>query len=181
MGSQPQLSQIVSSILAHTVPLGTISPDFMSRLHHPITDASKRTKNLKHRCRLQLPLLSDVPVPRLVLVRSSSSIVVRGWGPFAEDGWTKISVGGITMRTPKPCSRCQIPQINPTTLERRKEPRATMDTFRRVIRVCFPRLYRSARCFRGAVHIFLLESRSRTDQVKHVDARRSPSLHCGKK
>lgn len=60
----------------------------------------------------------------------SCSIVVRGWGPFAEDCWTKVKIGGITMHTPKPCSRCQIPQINQSTLEVRNEPRKTMDTFR---------------------------------------------------
>ncbi|CAM9883266.1 unnamed protein product [Sphacelaria rigidula] len=34
------------------------------------------------------------------------------------------------MRTPKPCERCQVPTINQRTLERRREPRATMETFR---------------------------------------------------
>ncbi|CAN0561337.1 unnamed protein product [Ectocarpus sp. 12 AP-2014] len=34
------------------------------------------------------------------------------------------------MRTPKPCSRCQIPGINQSTLEVRKEPKQTLDTFR---------------------------------------------------
>ncbi|CAM9360316.1 unnamed protein product [Pylaiella littoralis] len=62
--------------------------------------------------------------------RFRPNIVVRGWGPFAEDCWTKVKIGGITMHTPKPCSRCQIPQINQSTLEVRNEPRKTMDTFR---------------------------------------------------
>lgn len=67
---------------------------------------------------------------RLPLFRQSSSIVVRGWGAFAEDSWTKIKAGGIAMRTPKPCSRCQVPSINQTTLERRAEPRVTLGAFR---------------------------------------------------
>ncbi|CAM9589741.1 unnamed protein product [Ectocarpus sp. 6 AP-2014] len=62
--------------------------------------------------------------------RFRPNIVVRGWGPFAEDDWTKIRVGRIGMRTPKPCSRCQIPGINQSTLEVRKEPKQTLDTFR---------------------------------------------------
>lgn len=61
---------------------------------------------------------------------SPRSIVVRGWGPFAEDAWTKLSVGGIAMRSPKPCGRCQVPTINPSTLEKRAEPTATLATFR---------------------------------------------------
>ncbi|CAN0458618.1 unnamed protein product, partial [Hapterophycus canaliculatus] len=65
-----------------------------------------------------------VPLRRFV------SIVVRGWGAFAEDDWTKIRVARINMNTPKPCSRCQIPGINQTTLEVREEPRKTLDTFR---------------------------------------------------
>lgn len=89
------------------------------------------------------PVLDCVDMLRLVVCRDllgvcsfflgdrhSYSIVVRGWGPFAEDDWTEVRVGGITMRTPKPCSRCQIPQINQGTLEVRSEPRKTMDTFR---------------------------------------------------
>eukprot|EP00904_Undaria_pinnatifida_P007234 jgi/Undpi1/3640/HiC_scaffold_16.g07010.m1 len=62
--------------------------------------------------------------------RFRPNIVVRGWRPFAEDDWTKIIVGGIVMRTPKPCDRCQIPTINQSTLETCSEPRATLAKFR---------------------------------------------------
>ncbi|CAM9131062.1 unnamed protein product [Laminaria digitata] len=62
--------------------------------------------------------------------RFRPNIVVRGWGPFAEDDWTKIRAGGIVMHTPKPCDRCQIPSINQSSLEKRHEPRATLEKFR---------------------------------------------------
>ena len=85
------------------------------------------------------------------------SIVVRGWGPFAEDNWTKLRVGGINMRTPKPCSRCKIPTINQTTLEVLQEPRKTLNTFRQVFCFVFARTgpsrlvgrFRSVLRFRG--------------------------------
>ncbi|CAM9439941.1 unnamed protein product [Scytosiphon promiscuus] len=62
--------------------------------------------------------------------RFRPNVVIRGWGAFAEDDWTKIRVAGINMNTPKPCSRCQIPGIDQNTLEVGEEPRKTMDTFR---------------------------------------------------
>lgn len=65
-----------------------------------------------------------------VFVCLCCSIVVQGWGAWAEDEWTKIRVAGINMRTPKPCGRCSVPTINQRTLERRREPRATMEKFR---------------------------------------------------
>ncbi|CAM9315907.1 unnamed protein product [Discosporangium mesarthrocarpum] len=62
--------------------------------------------------------------------RFRPNLVVRGWGPFGEDRWSEIQVGGLRMRVVKPCERCQVPTINQETLEKREEPRATLSKFR---------------------------------------------------
>ncbi|CAM9195057.1 unnamed protein product [Choristocarpus tenellus] len=62
--------------------------------------------------------------------RFRPNLVVQGWGAFGEDSWSRIRVGEVVMRVVKPCERCQVPTINQKTLEKRMEPRATLNKFR---------------------------------------------------
>ena len=47
--------------------------------------------------------------------RFRANIIVDGCAAHAEDEWSSISVNGITISLPKPCSRCAIPGIDQQT------------------------------------------------------------------
>jgi uncharacterized protein YcbX len=74
-----------------------------------------------------------VPLP---MNRFRPNVVVRGSGPFEEDGWARIRIGETTFRVPKPCGRCPIPTIDQSTGEfAGKEPSRTLATFRKAHQV----------------------------------------------
>jgi uncharacterized protein YcbX len=70
----------------------------------------------------------EEPVP---MIRFRPNLVVKGCGPFAEDTWSRLRIGDLTMRVAKPCSRCIITTIDPLTAERGSEPLQTLSQFRR--------------------------------------------------
>lgn len=65
------------------------------------------------------------------MARFRPNIVVSGCSPFAEDDWQQLKIGNINLRVVKPCGRCSIPNINPLTGERGKEPTLTLSQYRR--------------------------------------------------
>ena len=67
----------------------------------------------------------------ITMNRFRANIVIEGCEPFAEDGWKKIRIGGITFRIVKPCSRCVIPSINIDTAELEEEPTKTLSAYRK--------------------------------------------------
>jgi uncharacterized protein len=69
---------------------------------------------------------SSVPMNRF-----RPNLVVKGGGPFAEDTWTRIRIGGIEMALVKPCARCVVTTIDKDTLEKSKEPLKALATYRR--------------------------------------------------
>lgn len=69
------------------------------------------------------------PVP---MDRFRPNLVVRGFEPFAEDGWSRIRIGALSFRVVKPCARCAITTVDQETAEVGREPLATLATFRRV-------------------------------------------------
>ena len=79
------------------------------------------------------------PVP---MNRFRPNIVVEGSPAFAEDGWTRIilgnlsvgnlSVGNLSVRIVKPCARCSIPTIDQDTAEKGAEPSRALARYRRV-------------------------------------------------
>ncbi|MFK8182012.1 MAG: MOSC domain-containing protein [Phormidesmis sp.] len=50
--------------------------------------------------------------------------------PHSEDKWQQMSVGGAVFDLPKLCARCSIPNVNPQTGDRGKEPTKTLSTYR---------------------------------------------------
>ena len=70
----------------------------------------------------------DTPVS---MNRFRPNLVVSGCEPYAEDSWKKISIGDITFRIVKPCSRCSIPTINPQTSEKDPQVLKTLASYRR--------------------------------------------------
>ena len=73
--------------------------------------------------RLERPLTMD---------RFRPNIVIDGCGPHAEDGWSRIAIGGVGFRVVKPCARCVITTIDQRTGERGREPLRTLATYRLV-------------------------------------------------
>jgi hypothetical protein len=70
-----------------------------------------------------------VPLP---MNRFRPNIVVTGSPPFAEDGWQRIRIGGITFAVVKPCARCVITTVDQATAATAREPLRTLATFRQV-------------------------------------------------
>lgn len=71
----------------------------------------------------------EAPLP---VDRFRPNVVVEGCGPFEEDLWGRISIGGVPFRVAKPCSRCAITTTDQKTGERGKEPLKTLATYRKV-------------------------------------------------
>lgn len=63
--------------------------------------------------------------------RFRPNIVVEGDAPFQEDQWKKIRIGSVVFHLAKPCARCVITTIDPSTGKKGAEPLKTLATFRR--------------------------------------------------
>lgn len=59
-----------------------------------------------------------------------NSIIVEGPAPWAEDGWHRIAIGGMSLRVVKPCSRCKVPNIDQETSEGGMTVTNALKTFR---------------------------------------------------
>lgn len=66
------------------------------------------------------------------MTRFRPNIVVAGSAPFAEDGWTKFSIGPVEFAAVKPCARCVVPTTDQLTAERGPEPLRTLAAYRKV-------------------------------------------------
>lgn len=71
---------------------------------------------------------ADLPMQRF-----RPNIVVAGTPAWAEDGWTRVTVGQVSFRVVKDCARCKITTIDPLTgaVSPLNEPLRTLATFRR--------------------------------------------------
>jgi uncharacterized protein len=67
----------------------------------------------------------------LPMNRFRPNLVVAGCEPFAEDGWSRVRIGAISLRVVKPCARCVITTVDQGTGLKGKEPLRTLATFRR--------------------------------------------------
>jgi uncharacterized protein YcbX len=65
--------------------------------------------------------------------RFRPNIVVEGSSAFEEDSWQRIQVGEVVFSQPKPCARCKIINIDPSTGQSspEAEPLKTLSTYRR--------------------------------------------------
>lgn len=68
------------------------------------------------------------PVP---MDRFRPNVVVDGTAAWAEDDWTRISIGDVPFRVAKPCGRCVITTTDQRTAQRGKEPLRTLARYRR--------------------------------------------------
>ncbi|UJR86944.1 MOSC domain-containing protein [Sandaracinus amylolyticus] len=67
----------------------------------------------------------------LEMRRFRPNVVIEGAPAWAEDGWSRLRIGRIVFRAPKPCDRCVITTIDPATAIAGKEPLRTLAKFRR--------------------------------------------------
>jgi uncharacterized protein YcbX len=67
------------------------------------------------------------------MARFRPNLVIDGAPAWAEDAWRRVSIGGLSFRIVKPCSRCAIPTLDPLTGVAREdnEPLRALGAFRR--------------------------------------------------
>ncbi|MFI8189326.1 MOSC domain-containing protein [Streptomyces sp. NPDC085946] len=68
------------------------------------------------------------PVP---MNRFRPNVVVAGTAAWAEDDWTRVTVGEVAFRVAKPCGRCVVTTTDQGTAERGREPLLTLGRHRR--------------------------------------------------
>ncbi|MEU6551498.1 MOSC N-terminal beta barrel domain-containing protein [Streptomyces sp. NPDC046915] len=67
----------------------------------------------------------------LPMNRFRPNLVVAGTEAWAEDGWSRISVGEVVFRVAKVCGRCVVTTTDQETAERGREPLRTLARHRR--------------------------------------------------
>ena len=67
----------------------------------------------------------------LPMNRFRPNVVVAGTAAWAEDGWSRISIGEVTFRVAKMCGRCVVTTTDQGTAARGKEPLRTLGRHRR--------------------------------------------------
>ncbi|HSX30540.1 MAG TPA: MOSC N-terminal beta barrel domain-containing protein [Candidatus Saccharimonadales bacterium] len=70
----------------------------------------------------------DASVP---ITRFRPNIVVAGGEAFQEDSWRRIKIGQVTFRVVKPCSRCEMINVDQQTGERDVQPLDALGGYRR--------------------------------------------------
>lgn len=74
----------------------------------------------------------EEPPPALGMERFRPNVVIRGAGAFAEDGWSRVRVGDVTLRLVTPSPRCALTTVDLSTFETGREPIRTLARHRRV-------------------------------------------------
>lgn len=74
------------------------------------------------------PQSHEGPLP---MTRFRPSVVVTGAEPFVEDGWRRVRIGTVDFRVVKPCARCVLTTVDPTTAARSKEPLVSLARHRK--------------------------------------------------
>lgn len=78
------------------------------------------------------------PVP---MRRFRPNVVIDGVEAYEEDYLESLAVGGMVLKVVKPCTRCNIPNIDPATAEEGTEPGDTLQGYRALAKmdgaVCF--------------------------------------------
>ncbi len=70
----------------------------------------------------------QVPVS---MIRFRPNLVVRGADAYAEDSWKDITIGSTNFKGVKPCGRCVLTTIDPSTGQAGTEPLKTLATYRK--------------------------------------------------
>lgn len=65
-------------------------------------------------------------------MRFRANIIVSGVEAFDEDTWSEFSIGSVHLSGAKPCARCQLINVEPSTGDVDKSVLAALSTFRKV-------------------------------------------------
>jgi hypothetical protein len=63
--------------------------------------------------------------------RFRPNIYVEGPPAFDEDTWVEVRIGESLLRVVKPCPRCAVTTVDPSTGERGREPLRTLSAYRK--------------------------------------------------
>lgn len=66
------------------------------------------------------------------MARLRPNIVVSGTTSYADDGWAQIDIGEVSIDCVKPCARCVLTTVDPSTGTAGKEPLMTLARYRRI-------------------------------------------------
>ncbi|CAM5262008.1 MOSC domain-containing protein [Streptomyces aurantiogriseus] len=72
---------------------------------------------------------AEGPLP---MNRFRPNVVVTGTEPWAEDGWSRLTIGEVAFRVAKNCGRCVVTTTDQATAGRGKEPLYTLGRHRRL-------------------------------------------------
>ncbi|MFI2435489.1 MOSC domain-containing protein [Streptomyces sp. NPDC018693] len=73
-------------------------------------------------------LADEGPLP---MNRFRPNVVVAGTEPWAEDSWSRLTIGEVAFRVAKPCGRCVVTTTDQVTSDRGREPLHTLGRHRR--------------------------------------------------
>lgn len=130
----------LSSAVDHAVRLVRIGRDFERKVRKPAAAASDRV-NFADAC--PFLVISEASLedlnqrllgrgePAVPMNRFRPNLVIRGASPYAEDGWTRLTIGKMSFRAAGLCARCIVTTTDQLTGERGKEPLRTLATYRR--------------------------------------------------
>ncbi|MDN0196381.1 MOSC N-terminal beta barrel domain-containing protein [Streptomyces sp. S.PNR 29] len=68
----------------------------------------------------------------LPMNRFRPNVVVAGTEAWAEDGWSRLTIGEVAFRVTKPCGRCVVTTTDQSTAERGREPLLSLGRHRRM-------------------------------------------------
>lgn len=63
--------------------------------------------------------------------RFRPNVVVAGTEAWAEDDWTRVTIGDVSFRVARTCGRCVVTTTDQETAERGREPLRTLGRHRR--------------------------------------------------
>lgn len=66
------------------------------------------------------------------MVRFRPNFVISESAPFEEDQWKRIRIGELDFEIVKPCARCVLTTVDPSTGQKGHEPLKTLASYRRV-------------------------------------------------
>lgn len=75
-------------------------------------------------------VISETEPDPMEMARFRPNLVVSGSGPYEEDSWAEFLIGDLTFYGVKPCARCVLTTIDPTTAQKGREPLRTLATYR---------------------------------------------------
>jgi len=78
-----------------------------------------------------LDLLNErLPAP-VAMERFRPSLVISGTAAHEEDHWRRLGIGGVELAIVKPCARCPIVLVDPSTAQSGVEPLRTLARYRK--------------------------------------------------